>query len=89
MHVVVKTLSVMENVSEEDNGARVLKFKKWSLAQSAQGAKNSLQVILPRDSRIVSYFPQENSQKTNYSILWFEIPSEPISIKYRQQEKEN
>ena len=81
-YLSVETRSLTEKITAEEDGTTALRFKKWVVASEKPQTINTLEVLLPAESEIISYFPQQNSRLQKNSIFWQAIPSDPIGVKY-------
>ncbi|MCX6798496.1 MAG: hypothetical protein NTW59_00140 [Candidatus Diapherotrites archaeon] len=80
----IETMSLTEKLVKDEEGVQTLRFNTWVTAPSMPDANNTLWVVLPPESEIVSYFPQKDSVKTKNGIFWPEIPADPIGVRFRQ-----
>lgn len=87
-HLLVETISETEKIAKEADGFREIRFGKWNLIPESSGIKNTMKVILPDSSEIISFFPQQDGVMEKNTIFWREIPGEPLSIKYTRHVEE-
>lgn len=85
--LIITTQSISEKlIKAEGQDTYLLTFDKWNLKESKKEAKTNLAIVLPRTGQLISYFPQQKSEysKSENKVIWNEIPSTLIRVKYSQ-----
>ena len=81
-NIVLSLNFITEKIVAKSGDVYSIDFEKWDIQNIYPDTKNTLAIALPKNSQLISYFPQKNSFFEQNAIIWNVFPTEAVSIKY-------